>query len=221
MTSISLEVILRDTDDEINETTAIRVIPESIMPNGALGLSIHPAGTGTCDGDDYAPIFLERHNGEIRLIVWGDINDSEPSHIITLQGARHEALREEDKTYPFDVAVHSFPMKVRAGVGVDQVPDLRLTVGKEYEVIDEEKDGSRRLGLCDDNNDLCYILAEFFVVVYPKVTITIVEISDGMFDMYDDNNGNCLIEDRHLLFLPTWHQVEEFLRTDHIVGAGV
>ena len=35
----------------------------------------------------YAPILLERHDGKLRLVVWADINEQEPTHIIDLSGA--------------------------------------------------------------------------------------------------------------------------------------
>lgn len=38
-------------------------------------------------GADSAVVLLERHGGELRLIVWGDINSSDPTHIISLEGA--------------------------------------------------------------------------------------------------------------------------------------
>ena len=52
----------------------------------SLGLFIHPEGTGTCDGP-YAPILLEQHEGTLMLIVWADINQQEPTHIIDLSTA--------------------------------------------------------------------------------------------------------------------------------------
>ena len=41
------------------------------------GISIHPEGMGV-NGDNYAPILIERHNGNIRLIYWPNINEEEP-----------------------------------------------------------------------------------------------------------------------------------------------
>jgi hypothetical protein len=51
-----------------------------------LALIIHPEGMGTWDGP-YAPVLLERHDGKIRLVVWADINQHDPTHIIDLSGA--------------------------------------------------------------------------------------------------------------------------------------
>jgi hypothetical protein len=49
-------------------------------------LQIHPNGTGTADGD-FAPICLEQCEGVLRLLVWADVNSSEPTHIIDMSGA--------------------------------------------------------------------------------------------------------------------------------------
>lgn len=42
------------------------------------------------DGGGY-PILLEYHEGELRLMVWADINQEEPTHVISLEGAREDA----------------------------------------------------------------------------------------------------------------------------------
>lgn len=56
------------------------------------GLLIRPDGYGCCNCDDgtTGPVYLEVHEGRLRLIVWADINDEEPTHIIDLEGAREE-----------------------------------------------------------------------------------------------------------------------------------
>lgn len=41
-----------------------------------------------------APILLERFHGELRLIVWADINNSDPTHIISLKDARTSNRRD-------------------------------------------------------------------------------------------------------------------------------
>jgi hypothetical protein len=59
-----------------------------------LALVVHPEGYGVYDTDDAAPILLERCEGKLRLIVWADINDQEPTHIIDLENARVDARKE-------------------------------------------------------------------------------------------------------------------------------
>jgi hypothetical protein len=61
----------------------------------SLGLFIHPEGTGTADGP-YAPILLEQHEGTLMLVVWSDINQQEPTHLIDLSEAMESNRRNTD-----------------------------------------------------------------------------------------------------------------------------
>tara|TARA_R110002033_G_scaffold135713_6_gene175487 strand:- start:34256 stop:34876 length:621 start_codon:yes stop_codon:yes gene_type:complete len=56
----------------------------------SLGLSIHVAGYSdhTSTDDTGAPVYLEQYNGELRVIVYGDINQQDPTHVISLEGAK-------------------------------------------------------------------------------------------------------------------------------------
>jgi hypothetical protein len=60
------------------------------------GLAIYPAGYGlhVCADGTAGPIFLEVHEGRLRLIVWDDINYEDPSHIIDLEEAREDHRRD-------------------------------------------------------------------------------------------------------------------------------
>ena len=40
------------------------------------------------------PIVLEHYEGELRLLVWSDINQEEPTHIISLEGAREDKRKD-------------------------------------------------------------------------------------------------------------------------------
>jgi hypothetical protein len=53
------------------------------------------------------PVLIERFNGVLRVVIWGDINQEDPTHTISLEGAREseaaEWLRERNKikdSYP-------------------------------------------------------------------------------------------------------------------------
>ena len=65
-----------------------RRIPVKIsVQSGAIYL--RPEGTGDCtsvDGHGF-PICLEFYENSIRLIVWSDINQEDPTHIIPLEGS--------------------------------------------------------------------------------------------------------------------------------------
>lgn len=41
------------------------------------------------------PVMLEVHQGRLRLLVWGDINLEDPTHSISLEGARESLRRDE------------------------------------------------------------------------------------------------------------------------------
>ena len=64
------------------------------VENYNLALTVHPKGYEVFDDDDSAPILLERQEGKLRLIVWADINDQEPTQIIDLEGARVDVRKE-------------------------------------------------------------------------------------------------------------------------------
>ena len=88
-----LSVKLRDVTVGVEGRTKVRVSTEK----DKLGLLIHPKGMGTWDGN-FAPILLEQLDGVVRLIVWGDINKEDPTHIIDLSGALESARKEEEET---------------------------------------------------------------------------------------------------------------------------
>jgi hypothetical protein len=85
-------VALKDVADKPG-TTTVRISVEK----DNLALVIHPEGTGTWDGP-YAPILLERNYGSTRLLVWADINQQDPTHVIDLFNAL-ETNRSADTDY--------------------------------------------------------------------------------------------------------------------------
>lgn len=56
------------------------------------GITIRHAGTGCYDGD-YDPIVIEWYDGVPRIIIWGDINDQDPTHIIDMSKALESARK--------------------------------------------------------------------------------------------------------------------------------
>jgi hypothetical protein len=54
--------------------------------SGTDGITVQHEGTGCKDGD-YAPIFIEWYDGKPRIIIWADINQEDPTHIIDLSEA--------------------------------------------------------------------------------------------------------------------------------------
>jgi hypothetical protein len=55
-----------------------------IQPDGYTG--IHGSG---------CPVLIELWNDELRVVVWGDVNQEDPTHIISLEGAK-ESNRKQD-----------------------------------------------------------------------------------------------------------------------------
>jgi len=48
-------------------------------------------GENTAEDGDGFPIVIEYHEGQFRVLVWSDINDEEPTHVISLEKARDSA----------------------------------------------------------------------------------------------------------------------------------
>ena len=59
-----------------------------------LGIEVWPEGFECANGG--APIFIEQCDGEIRVVVWADILQEDPTHTIKLNGAKTE-LRSDDE----------------------------------------------------------------------------------------------------------------------------
>lgn len=83
--SQSLTTILNDADSEHSERLRVRVTANdsaiSIFPEGYGDFGSAP-GLG-------CPVFLELYEGRLRLIVFPDINNQEPT-ILNLESARDE-----------------------------------------------------------------------------------------------------------------------------------
>ena len=81
-----LEAMLKDTAEKTPELLKVSIdCRES-------GINIRPKGYGDFDSPSGfgAPIYIELHDGELRLIVWSDINEQEPTHVISLERARED-----------------------------------------------------------------------------------------------------------------------------------
>lgn len=63
-----------------------------IIEHIADSVYIRPDGYGdACSHDgEGSPVMLEVWEGELRVVIWGDINKEDPTHIISLEGAREE-----------------------------------------------------------------------------------------------------------------------------------
>lgn len=87
----SVSITLMDADPDHDGKLPIRL---SGSPHG-VSLFAEGYGDRTSAEGHGTPVFLELYRGELRLVIWADINDEEPTHIIPLGGAR-EADRRPD-----------------------------------------------------------------------------------------------------------------------------
>lgn len=84
------QAVLKDASERVSEPVQV------LIDCRESGINIRPKQYGDFDSEAGfgAPIYLELYEGELRLIVWSDINQQEPTHVISLEGAR-EARRIE------------------------------------------------------------------------------------------------------------------------------
>ena len=81
-------VELRDIHTDDKRQVPVKVVSQ----NGALFL--RPDGTGDLCSQGFGfPVMLEYYEKSIRLVVWSDINQEDPTHIIPLEGALESARK--------------------------------------------------------------------------------------------------------------------------------
>lgn len=86
-----LKVTVLDADDDA--LVQYRVIEVQIEDGG---IAIRPLGYGdktTLDRQG-SPVFIEFRNGIPVVVIWDDINNEEPSHVISLKSAAESNYRE-------------------------------------------------------------------------------------------------------------------------------
>jgi hypothetical protein len=59
--------------------------------DGLLMIGAEGYGEKTAEDGDGFPIVIEFYDHQWRLMVWGDINSEDPTHVISLEGAREDA----------------------------------------------------------------------------------------------------------------------------------
>ena len=60
-------------------------------------MDVQVEGYGDCcsaDGQG-TPVVIERYEGQLRVVIWADINQEDATHVIVLENAR-EDKREDD-----------------------------------------------------------------------------------------------------------------------------
>lgn len=63
------------------------------------GIFIHIDGHGdkVMEDDASQPIMVEQYDGQVRVVVWSDINQEDPTDTINMDGARVERREDDDK----------------------------------------------------------------------------------------------------------------------------
>lgn len=57
------------------------------LGNGMMSIAIEGYGDKTSADGNGSPILIENYGGRVRVIIWGDINQEDPTHVIELDGA--------------------------------------------------------------------------------------------------------------------------------------
>lgn len=78
-----MDTVIWDSWTNSRKRISVKVVSQS----GSV--YIRPEGTGDCTSEDGHgfPICLEYYEGSLRLIVWSDINQEDPTHIIPMENS--------------------------------------------------------------------------------------------------------------------------------------
>lgn len=84
----------KDPSDPSNDKDNIKVR----VKVGKYGIYIHADGYGekTAPDGKGEPILIELHQGSLKVYVWGDINEEDPTHIINMDDARESNRNGEE-----------------------------------------------------------------------------------------------------------------------------
>lgn len=59
------------------------------------GIAVQHEGTG-CMCGNFPPIFIEWYDGKPRILIWADINEEDPTHVIDMSGALESNRKEQN-----------------------------------------------------------------------------------------------------------------------------
>jgi hypothetical protein len=109
---------------------------------------IRPDGCGDAcsqDGSGF-PVLVELYGGDLRVVVWSDINQEDPTHIISLKGAA-ESLRLPESADPGPTKKVLVPVEQP---WLDAVKSLQQEVKKLADREASGEDVSREYGDLDE-----------------------------------------------------------------------
>jgi hypothetical protein len=86
----SISTVLTDVDADDSGSLSVRVVANE------SSISIFPKNYGDFGSTQGhgCPVFLELHQGRLRLVVFAVINREDPTHIIDVEGAREVARQD-------------------------------------------------------------------------------------------------------------------------------
>lgn len=94
MTTSTEQELSSDICEQSSHALEAKNVPFTIKTD-SRGIFVEFEGYGDCPGCDY-PVMIEVWNGELRVVIWSDINKEDPTHIISLEGAHLSKLKEEE-----------------------------------------------------------------------------------------------------------------------------
>lgn len=77
-------------DPETGKTVNGKVVAE----NYGLEIFIEGYGNYSCESGQGSPLFLEIWDGELRAVLWSNINEEDPTHVVSLEKAREDSRDE-------------------------------------------------------------------------------------------------------------------------------
>jgi len=63
------------------------------LKQGCMFLKAKGYGDSLSEDNEGIPLMIEFYKGELRVVIWGDINQEDPSNIISLEGARNNVRK--------------------------------------------------------------------------------------------------------------------------------
>ncbi|MBE8232311.1 MAG: hypothetical protein HAW67_01150 [Endozoicomonadaceae bacterium] len=120
-----------------------------IEEGSSVGISVHIDGySDHCSNDDNGtPIYIEKYNNELRLVAFGDINQEDHTHLISLEGASINTRNitiDNDHTQitslePIDAYVTDCSEKMLVLEGKLISPEVANSETVNYRLVDREE----------------------------------------------------------------------------------
>lgn len=80
-----MKAIIVDKSEQVNEKR-VKIAVE--FKNDSFCIMPEGYGDSCSTYDSGVPVMLEIWEGELRVLIWADINQEDPTHVISLEGAR-------------------------------------------------------------------------------------------------------------------------------------